>query len=186
MLACSCSASPARGLASGRPDRPRPVRAVEALLRTGRALLTQHAPGAPQKFGFHYPPFNRCGRPRRRSPAPARRAGLTTPSLRPPLHRTPPTLRTANRLHLRTRPALRSLASSRPQLHRTPRAPRSVNHLHLHCFGLPHKWWGRGAYLESEPPQLGFVTAEQLLRCLRAAPPAGAGAPASGVEPAGR
>ncbi len=61
------------------------MRAVEALLRTGRALLTQHAPGAPQKFGFHYPPFNRCGRPRRCSPAPARRTGLTLPSLRPPL-----------------------------------------------------------------------------------------------------
>ena len=51
--------------------------AVEALLRTGRALLTEHAPGAPQKFGFHYPPFNRCGRlRRRRRPAPAPRTVL--------------------------------------------------------------------------------------------------------------
>ncbi len=124
-----------------------------------------------------------CGAHARPAPPASVRRGLVAHLASAPL---PPTLRSVNRLHLRTRHALRSLASLRPQLHRTPRAPRSVNHLHLHCFGLPHKWWGRGAYLESEPPQLGFVTAEQLLRCLRPAPPAGAGAPASGVEPAGR
>jgi hypothetical protein len=90
--------------------------------------------------------------------------------LRPPLHRT----------------QRKRLTQTRKYCSKSPPAPRSVNHLHLHCFGLPHKWWGRGAYLESEPPQLGFVTAAQLLRCLRPAPPAGAEAPASGVERAGR
>lgn len=47
----------------------------------------------------------------------------------------------------------------------------SVMHLHLHCFALPHKWWLRHKYIQTEGPWAGYMTAQQLLDRLRMSSP---------------
>jgi hypothetical protein len=44
----------------------------------------------------------------------------------------------------------------------------SVMHLHLHCFKLPHKWWLRHKYSETEGAWAGYMTANQLINYLKA------------------
>lgn len=45
----------------------------------------------------------------------------------------------------------------------------SVMHIHLHCFELPHTWWGKHKYTETERPWAGYMTAQQLLDRLQTA-----------------